>query len=135
MGTIRSWAWVPQWLRRRDHTADDVKPRLAPHVDDSGIEHICSIMLRRAHSEAPENKWQPSAVGDCARAILRDYRVEAKGLEPIVRDALEMYALAYTEVDDISRGTLERRAKFANRWMALHGFGMVDTHMDGCGEC
>ena len=89
----------------------------------------------RAHSENPGNRWQPSAVGDCAHAILRDYRVEAKGLEPIVRDALEMYALAYTEADDISRGTLERRAKFANRWMALHGFGMVDTHMDGCGEC
>lgn len=104
----------------------DIAPKLngyVKHITDSTIEETCQRMMSRCNSQNPDNKWCPSAVGDCARAILRDYRSEAKMIERLVRDAIVGYVFAYPKApnDDCER-ELKKRAEIGNQWLMCHGF-------------
>ena len=93
------------------------------NITDSTLVETCERMMRMQHSKNPDNRWEPSAVADCAHAILRDYRAEARSIERIVRDAIIYYEELYPRYpnDDCAR-ELKKRAEIGNKWLNDHGF-------------
>lgn len=93
------------------------------NITDSTLVATCESMMRMANSQNPDNRWAPSAVADCAHAILRDYRAEARSIERLIRDAIIGYEESYPKApnDDCER-ELKERAAIGNKWLNDHGF-------------
>ena len=93
------------------------------NITDSTLVATCESMMRMASSQNPDNRWAPSAVADCAHAILRDYRAEARSIERLIRDAIVSYDELYkmSPNDDCER-ELKKRAAIGNKWLNDHGF-------------